>query len=538
MTPGVVRIITPDGGVGSGFIIASDGRVVTNEHVVGGNRRVTVRIPGAGSYEARVLGVDAIADLAIVDIDGGAGFTVLDMGDSDNLSIGEDVVAVGFPLDDMLGNAPTITRGVASSAREFRGVEHIQTDAAINPGNSGGPLFNGAGEVIGVNTFVIRDIGWEGGNIEGVNLAVSINELKERLASLSAGESVGTTPTPTPTPEATATPRPRVSSGTFHRESVELPHDNDGNIESLTTFQNVRNFFITADFEVPYSDGVGDWSVGFIFRNPTDNDRSLIAVTQDGLYSHYERHYGEEDARLDSGYVSNWNRRVGDKNKIALAAVEDRGWLFVNSVYVSDLDISGADERGSLEIATGIFSGDEVAGETTRVSEISASALEKLHGHSSGSLTRGGTSIAVDKANVDIEFAYASAEFRTPDDLENWSAGLIFRKRGREDYLLFYIHSWGLWKVSHATISGDDWRTLVQGYSSEIDVDNPILNRIEVFYAGEVAIIYVNDRVLGIADIGSVSGSGDVMVAYGISRDDDESTAQYENFVVYGLPSN
>ena len=535
MTPGVVQIITPDGGAGSGFIIASDGRVVTNEHLVGGSGRVTVRIPGAGSYEARVLGVDAIADLAIVDIEGGGGFTVLDMGDSDDLSIGEDVVAVGFPLDDMLGNAPTITRGVMSSVREFRGVEHIQTDAAINPGNSGGPLFNSAGEVIGVNTFVIRDIGWEGGDIEGINLAVAINELKERLESLSAGESVGVTPTPTPTPEATVTPRPRVSSGEFYRESLELPHEDDGNIESLTTFRNVRNFIISADFEVPYSDSVGNWSMGFIFRNPTRNNLSHVAATQDGLYSHYERHDGE-NTLLDSGYVSNWNRDIGGENKITLVVIEDRGWLFVNSEYVTDLDVSGASEGGSLEVATGIFTGDEVPGETTRISEITASALEKLHGPSSGSLTKVGTSIATRIANIDVDFAYASAEFRTPDDIENWSAGLMFRKRGREDYLIFRISSWGTWTVSHATTSGDGWQTLVQGYSSEIDVDNPILNRIEVFYVGEVAVVYVNDQVLGIADISSISGSGDVMVAYGVQRDDDNTTAQYENFVVYGLP--
>ena len=95
-----------------------------------------------------------------------------------------------------------------------------------------------------------------------------------------------------------------------------------------------------------------------------------------------------------------------------------------------------------------------------------------------------------------------------------------------------------MWKVSHATRSGDDWRTLEQGYSREIDVDNPILNRIEVFYVGEVAIVYVNDQSLGAVDIGSISGSGDVMVGYGVYRDDDHSTAKYENFVVYGLPSD
>ena len=328
-----------------------------------------------------------------------------------------------------------------------------------------------------------------------------------------------------------------MNSGTFYRENAELPHDDDGNIEALTTFRNVRNFTVSADFEVPYSESVGNWSVGFIFRNPTLESRSLVAVTQDGVYSHYERPDGE-DTLLDSGYVSVWHQNVGDKNKMALVVVEDRGWLFVNSEYVADLDVSGASERGSLKIATGLFTGSEVAGETTRVSDIRASALEKLRGPSSGALTKSDTFIAVSEANIDVEFAYASAEFSMPDDLENWSAGLMFRKREREDYLLFHISSSGLWEVNHATTSGDDWRDITQGYSSEIDVDNPILNRIEVFYMGEVAVAYVNGQVLGAADISAISGSGDVMAAYGTYASDDHSTAQYENFVVYGLPSN
>ena len=341
------------------------------------------------------------------------------------------------------------------------------------------------------------------------------------------------TPTHTPTPQATATPAPRESSGAFYRESAELPHDVEY-IEAMTAFTNVRNFAISADFEVPYPESAGDWSVGFIFRSPTQNDMSYVAVTRDGLYSHYE----SPDGELDSGRVSNWNRSADGKNKIELVVVEDRGWLFVNSGYVADLDVSGASERGSLEIATGFFTGDGVEGETTRVSEISAAALETLHGPSSGSLAKSGALIAERGANVDVEFAYASAEFRAPDGLDNWSAGLMFRKRGREDYLLFSILSWGAWDVVHATYSGADWRYLEQGFSSEIDVDNPIVNRIEVFYMGEAAVVYVNGQLLGAADISAVSGSGDVMVAYGVYTDDDRSTGQYENFVVYGLPTN
>ena len=506
---------------------------MTNEHVVGAHVRVTVRIPGVGSYNGRVLGVDAIADLAIVDIDDSIAFTVLDMGDSDGVSIGEDVVAIGFPLDDMLGQNPnpTITRGVASSTRQFNGVDHIQTDAAVNPGNSGGPLFNGVGEVIGVNTFVYRDVGWEGGDIEGINLAVAINEVKTRLDDLSMGQSVARV---TPTSEAETGP------GYFYLESGELPHDDDEYIETITVFEDIRNFDVNAYFGVPYSSSVGDWSVGFILRHDSSGDLSYVAVRQDGQYSHYVRNDGE-DTELVSGYAPEWNRNVGDENDVGLVVVESRGWLFINSLYVADLDISGASERGGLEVATGLLRNNEIPGKTTRMREVLALGIEKFHGPSSGSLTSDSASIAVQRANVNAGFAYAAAEFRTPDDVENWSAGLIFRDSGgEEDYLLFTVSSSAWWTVEHADVAGENWQTLEEGRAGQIDLTTPILNRLEVFYTGGVAMVYLNGQQLGVADIdvNGVPESGDVGAVYGIFRDDDDSAAHYENFVVYGLPPN
>ena len=540
MTPGVVQIITPDGGTGSGFIISSNGRVITNEHVVGSYRRVTVRIPGAGSLDGRVLGVDAIADLAIVDIDGGGGFTVLDMGDSDDISIGEEVVAVGYPISDMLGESPTITRGVASSVRKSGGVEYIQTDAAVNPGNSGGPLFNGAGEVIGVNTFVIRDIGWEGGDMQGINLAVSINEVKKRLASLSAGESAGVTPTPAPT--AAPAPQPRVSSGSFYLESAELRHDDDESIEAITAFTNVRNFDIDANFHVPYSSSVGDWSVGFSFRRESNGNASFVVITNDGRYFHYERN-GGESAIVDEALVTDWadwNADIGEENNVSLTVIESRGWLFINHALFADLDLSGSSERGGLQAITGFFEGDEAIGRSTKIDTLFADAIERIHGPSSGALSKDSANIAARRANVSIRFGYASAEFRTPDDMESWSAGLMVRKSGREDFFLFGITSGGCWGVWLATSSGGDWQTLEEGCSSEIDVSDPTLNRLEVFYIGNVASMYVNGEWLSDVDTSaeSVPESGDVIVAYGVFRDNAHSTARYENFVVYGLPPN
>ena len=190
----VVQIITPFGS-GSGFVIDSDGRVVTNDHVVAGHGSVTVRLSSGVEHQADVLGVDQVADLAIVDMTAGRNFQFVPLGNSDLVLVGSDAIALGFPLGASLGDSLTVTRGIVSSFRVFNGVKHIQTDAAINPGNNGGPLMSMAGEVIGVNTSRIEDD--QGRTIQGIAFAVAVNELKDRLESLKQGQNV-LVETPTP----------------------------------------------------------------------------------------------------------------------------------------------------------------------------------------------------------------------------------------------------------------------------------------------------------------------------------------------------
>ena len=520
-SPGVVQIITGSG-TGSGFIIRADGLAVTNEHVVDGFDSVRVKTSDGGAYSARVLGVDARADLAVLDIDSSDEFRVLPLADSDGVALGETVIAMGFPLSDSLGESVTITRGVVSAKRRFDGVDHIQTDAAINPGNSGGPLLDGSGAVIGVSKSIIR---LEGGRIiDGIGFAVAINEVKTRLPELSAGGSA----------RSSAFPTPRAGGGatTFALPAGELPHDDDGLMESITALADARDFFISADFHAPYPAESGDWSVGFLFRvSESGDDFSYLAIESDGRWVHRARTAGA-DADIASGRVPNWR---GDRDTVALTVVENRGWLFVNSEYVADLDASGAPGGGSLEIATGLFSGHEMDGATTRISDASAVSLERLSGPSSGSLTKDSPIIAGRSAGVDADFAYASADFIIPPGMGGWSAGLMFRERGGEDYLAFYISHTGLWSVNRATYSGDGWRTLADGVSPRIDAADPVRNRLEALFAGNVAIVYVNGEELGAADISAIPHSGDVSVAFGIYQDDERGTARYENFAVWGI---
>ena len=169
--------------IGTGFIINSEGIVVTNHHVIEGGREVIVTLQDGREVEGEVIGADKTLDIAVIRIEG-HDFPYAPLGDSDNLIIGEWAIAIGNPYGSLLqDNRPTVTVGVISAVnRQFRGSAEegryyqnmIQTDAAINPGNSGGPLINSNGEVIGVNTFIFSK---SGGNI-GLGFAIPVNTVK------------------------------------------------------------------------------------------------------------------------------------------------------------------------------------------------------------------------------------------------------------------------------------------------------------------------------------------------------------------------
>jgi len=177
--------------LGSGFLISPDGYLITNQHVVENATEILVTMTNGEHYNAEIIGVDRLTDIALLKIEG-ENRPYLELGDSDNLIVGEWAIALGNPFGLFeLNDQPTVTVGVISAVDRDWGqteskrlyMDMIQTDAAINHGNSGGPLVNSLGQVVGMNTFIFTGSQYQEGSI-GIGFAIPINRIEEIVDEL------------------------------------------------------------------------------------------------------------------------------------------------------------------------------------------------------------------------------------------------------------------------------------------------------------------------------------------------------------------
>ena len=171
-------------GAGTGIVLTADGLVLTNAHVVGGLSDISVGLFDGSQAEAQLVGSFPDEDVALIQLEGRSDLIPAELGSSDALQVGEEVIAIGNALN--LGGRPTVTLGIVSAlnrALEAQGISLdglIQTDAAINPGNSGGPLVNAAGQVVGVNTAII-------GDAQNIGFSIAIDQVKPLIEEIRAG---------------------------------------------------------------------------------------------------------------------------------------------------------------------------------------------------------------------------------------------------------------------------------------------------------------------------------------------------------------
>lgn len=185
-------------GAGTGMVLSGDGDILTNAHVIEGAQQIRVTFEGEKTArDADLVGADPANDVAIIKIRNASGLPTVTLGSSRTLEVGDDVVAIGNALALVGGN--TVTRGIVSALNRSvpdsnENLSHlIQTDAAINSGNSGGPLVDARGEVIGMNTVVIRGNG-SGASVESIGFAIAIDSIKPLIERLRAGKPAPGTP--------------------------------------------------------------------------------------------------------------------------------------------------------------------------------------------------------------------------------------------------------------------------------------------------------------------------------------------------------
>ena len=308
LADGLAQIVT-DSGNGSGFAVSADGLIVTNSHVVGREAIVTVHMVNGESLAGQVLGRNEALDLAVVKVKSARSLKPMPMGDPVSVEVGEEVLALGFPLSDTLGQEYTVTRGIVSSRRTWDSVNYFQTDAAINPGNSGGPLVDRQGQVIGVNTSSYS-------GTDGISFAISIAEVKYNLPSLAAGFDVLVEPT-----------------------SEWWTYENDEFMFSQLVHPNWELVNERSDGTVTFARYEGDSLVGSIFIGPLEMGpgKTLLDVAESCLATTIEmartwdtfQLYADEPELVGHGYSITYASRESPNSRISY----DRAMIYESSYF-------------------------------------------------------------------------------------------------------------------------------------------------------------------------------------------------------------
>ncbi|MDX2214912.1 MAG: trypsin-like peptidase domain-containing protein [Oculatellaceae cyanobacterium bins.114] len=303
-SPAVVSIETRDG-TGSGSIISSDGLILTNAHVVGDERAVTVSLADGREFQGEVVAYgEPGLDLAAVRIRGQNNLPTIRLARSGTVQVGQRAFAIGNPFGQFQG---TLTTGIVSRIDRERGL--VQTDAAINPGNSGGPLLNSQGELIGVNTAIFTPRG-SSGNI-GIGFAISIERVQPFLTAVREGRAPRTAqqqplPGVTRPPQSIALNRP--VQGRLDRGSNVLPADN--------SYFDAYTFEGRAGQQIVIDMSSSDIDTYLILLTPDGSDlaqdddggggtnsRIVATLPASGTYTVFANSYG-------AGEVGTYNLRV------------------------------------------------------------------------------------------------------------------------------------------------------------------------------------------------------------------------------------
>ena len=527
---GVVRIEGTTSS-GSGFVVDADGYILTNEHVINGQPRLTVVFDNGARLTARVIASDAPRDIALLKVTPAGTLTALPLATS--ARVGEEVVALGHPLN--LGASMSVTDGIISAFRTIDGVSSIQTSAPINPGNSGGPLLNLKGEVVGMNTSVQREIQGEDYSAQGIGFAIKFDVLSSRLTAMKSGQS--SHPTPIPTPGVVAT---QSLGYVFGPESGSIDHDpDDGFVDVHRSNVSLSDGIIEARFHNPYSTREGSWSSGFLFRSGRDNTFHVVVVSSNGAWYHYLR-TGDVDTEQDlaaefSNHID--TTRYGN-NHIRIIANGSEGWLFINGELAGKLDLSGLTGTGRVSAVGSYFQGHGIAGQSTRFEDFTIRRLAKVYGPRHGDLTHNPDDEFIEEheASVSLTDGIIEAQFTNPyaGFQGDWSNGFLFRG----DYDVFHaviIEEDRWWHHRLRLGDADNTREIAAQHPDWISTALSGYNHIRIIALGDEGWLFINDIYIDKLDLSGLTGSGQVSAVTNYFTSDGITgySTRFEDFTIW-----
>ncbi len=504
----VVRV-TSSSSAGSGVIVQADSDgsaiVVTNHHVVAGGGSATVFVDDLATYSAAILGFDAAKDLAALRICCSPSFQAATLSSRTTLADGSTVFTMGYPLG--VGRA-TVTSGIVSGSWFDSGPSRwmVQTDAAINPGNSGGPLFGMNGEVVGINTSVVRETR-AGRSVEGFGFAIAAWTVQASLPGLIAGSAP---PTPTSTPRPYSTP-----SAGFGPVDGALKDEPDGFIEEFEAGVNLADFNASATFENPSN---AEWNYGFVFRAGR-NRFHVVAVNQEGRWHHFVREQGDgaNDDVLGSGWAASFGTGSLNSNEIRIVAQGDEGWLFVNGDFVEELDLSRGDSTGDVAVINGYFRRDDNDTVTVQFRDFTVHAPQRVDDAGNLEHNAGDDLIEAQYLFVDAADFIARAAFTNPYSSSDgtWDYGIMFRDNpnARNYFHAVTISSNGRWEY-FVREGGTTPAHRESGHASISHAAGGI-NQLSLVAVGNAALLSINGTFATELDLSRGYSKGDISVGAG-----------------------
>ena len=502
--------------------------MVTNEHVVEGQSRVSVTVNDSTTYSGTVLGVDAVRDLAVVSICCGD-FTALEFGDAAGLEAGDEIVAIGYALG--LSGEATVTRGIVSAVRyDSRFLSDvIQTDAAINPGNSGGPMLSMSGQILGINTFGYDET-QSGRPVEGLSFAISGVTVQQRIPVLRAGTAI---PTATPT---SPTPTPSVGQGyDFGPTNGELHHNpSDNFIETEYAGASFSDMVVEATFVNPYSASSNSWDYGFFMRyDRTDDDPPFLQfVVSSNRSWAVKTGTGPPYLSLGGGTVSTLNTGAGGRNHLMVMAIGMRGWIFVNGGYVASVDLGSVTGAGDVAVITGFYTGDEVAGGVTRYEGFKGYELRKQYGPAEGILEDKPGLIGEHGSRVWTRDLVTEAEFIDPQG-QNWDYGFVIRNPEFNRLEVIGVTDNGWWFHKTRKVGDTEYTEVSSGFLSIFGSRlSSNRNRLVLIAVEGSGWFFINDQLVTKLDLGHNQDVGEVSAMGGFFNN-HRGDAQFLNFNVW-----